>query len=96
VIGRRDPRRDIQPIDLNHANLNDAILDYANLTKITPIKDDRLIGMYLDWARFTGATLKRADLAFASLTSADLAGARLVEADLTARTSPARTSAART
>ena len=84
VIGRRDQHRDIRPIDLNHANLIDAILDYANLTKITPIKDDdRLIGVYLDHANLLGATLKRADLAFASLSSANLVGARLTEADLT-------------
>ena len=67
VIGRRDLHRDIRPIDLNHANLIDAILDYAKLTKITPIKDDRrLIGVYLDHAILLGANLKRANLAYAS------------------------------
>ena len=83
VIGRRDLHRDIRPIDLNHANLIDAILDYAKLTKITPIKDDRrLIGVYLDHAILLGATLKRANLAFASLSSANLTGADLTGADL--------------
>jgi len=66
VIGRRDARRDRQPIDLTGAILPHAKLDGANLA-------DAALGH----AVFAHATLIGTDLA-----SADLAGANLVSATL--------------
>ena len=81
VIGRRDPARDQDVIDLGGANLTNAALAGA-----------RLAGAYLDGANLTSALLHRADLSGAflradlsetSLYSANLQGAHLMSANLT-------------
>jgi hypothetical protein len=86
VLGRRDARRDIKPIQLNgadltSADLRDAKLGGADLTEATLRDAD------LTRADLTGATLRDVDLTRADLTeavprSADLGGADLTEATL--------------
>jgi uncharacterized protein YjbI with pentapeptide repeats len=72
VIGRRDAKRDIQPIDLTGGDLGDATLTEAKLT-----------GAKLDGADLTGADLTGAQLGGADLTRANLTRANLTDADLT-------------
>jgi hypothetical protein len=72
VIGRRDPDRDTQSIDLARAHLVGARLVVANLTRAD-----------LTGADLARADLARADLAGADLTGAHLTGAYLIVADLT-------------
>ena len=72
VVGRRDAKRDIEPINLTGANLNGANLTRANLTRA------HLTDAHLDGANLTDADLTRADL-----TGADLTGAHLTRANLT-------------
>lgn len=67
VLGRRDARRDIQPIHLNGADLTGA----------------DLTGARLSGANFTEATLRDADLARADLTGATLRDADFTRADFT-------------
>ena len=87
VVGRRDPDRDIQWIDLTGADLT------ANLASATLAHADLAGGALLLRANLAGADLTGANLASATLAHADLAGGALL---LSARTSPARTSPART
>src|SRR4029077_13166039 len=70
VLGRRDARRDMQPIHLHGADLTGADLRDANL----------------GGADFTEATLRDADLTGANLAGADLRDADLTRADLTEAT----------
>jgi uncharacterized protein YjbI with pentapeptide repeats len=72
VIGRRDPSRDKQPIDLVGAFLDSANLSGANLA-----------GADLVFADLVAASLDVAILAEANLTGTDLTGAILDGADLT-------------
>ena len=87
VVGRRNPKRDIRPIDLTGANLfgadltdaksDDVSLFGATLTRVAGTGAD------LALANLTRADLTRANLARADLTGANLAGADLTRADLT-------------
>ena len=82
VIGRRDGRRDLRPINLSDANLAHANLASADLA------DAHLTRAHLDDADLTGAKLTSAHLidailADAQLADADLTGARLAAAYLT-------------
>jgi uncharacterized protein YjbI with pentapeptide repeats len=72
VVGRRDAKRDIQPIDLALADLPRANLARAILTEAD-----------LRSADLRGAFLAEAKLIHADLSGADLSGALLWEADLT-------------
>jgi hypothetical protein len=65
VVGRRDAKRDIEPINLVGANLTRANLSDADL-----------MGATLTGAFLTRAFLTRADLTGADLTGADLGGAK--------------------
>jgi len=90
VVGRRDAKRDISPIDLTgadliganftRADLGGANLSGADLTSAT------LIGTNLGGANLAGAILTRADLTRADLNRADLGGADLDGATLTSAT----------
>ncbi len=77
VIGRRDPARDVQRIDLSRAKLLAADLTGADLTGAD------LTGADLTGADLTGADLGGADLTDAVLTRAVLTDAVLTRADLT-------------
>ena len=77
VVGRRDPDRDIQSIDLTDARLDSATLTRANLTGVS------LFGATLTGARLDGANLTGVSLFGATLTRASLWGADLTRADLT-------------
>ena len=86
VLGRRDARRDIQPIHLNGADLTGADLTGANLggadlTEAT-LRDADLTRADLSGATLRDADLTRADLTGATPRSADLGGADLTEATL--------------
>ncbi len=86
VVGRRDARRDTQPIHLHGADLAGADLRKANLggadfTEAT-LRDADLTGAELTGATLRDADLTRADLTEATLRSADLGGADLTEATL--------------
>jgi uncharacterized protein YjbI with pentapeptide repeats len=91
VIGRRDVRRDILPIDLTGANLpsatltgariRGALLTGADLTGAR-IRGALLTGADLTGARIRGALLTGADLTDAYLIGADLSGADLSGTDL--------------
>jgi Pentapeptide repeats (8 copies) len=87
VIGRRDLRRDIQPLDLSRADLIGASLTRASLTGANLISANLtgadLTDAYLIHADLTRAHLIQADLTRASLTSADLTDADLTGANLT-------------
>ena len=95
VVGRRDAKRDIQPIDLAGANLTGANLvnaglaganlTGANLTD-TILAGANLTGANLVNAGLAGAALTGADLTAANLAFANLAGADLADADLTGAT----------
>ena len=71
VIGRRDEKRDIRPIDLRR----------ADLTRVH-VTDARLHGAVLTDADLSGAFLGSADLSDATLINATCIGAGLVDADL--------------
>ena len=64
VVGRRDPKRDLRPIDLSSAHLIRANLSFANLYS----------------ADLTGANLTGADLSNAKLTGAFLSATNLTDA----------------
>ena len=86
VLGRRDARRDIQPIHLNGADLTatdlrDANLGGADLTEAT-LRDADLTRADLAGATLRDADLTRADLTEATPRRADLGGADLAEAIL--------------
>ena len=87
VVGRRDPARDVQRIDLAGADLTRAYLSGATLPGATLPGADltraTLTGADLTHAYLTGATLSSADLSSADLTRASLTGATLSGADLT-------------
>jgi len=76
VAGRRDPKRDIQPVNLARAVLSDANLPGANLPGA------HLFGAHLSLANLTGADLTGADLRGTRLSGAHLRGAHLTGADL--------------
>lgn len=87
VIGRRDSKRDLQPIDLAYTDLPGVRLtspDFAcaNLTDANLIGAD-LTGANLTKAYLTDANLIGGTLVGASLVDAKGSGASLVEADLT-------------
>jgi len=82
VVGRRDAKRDILPIDLTHADLAGANLVGLNLTRAN-LTDASLTGVPLTGADLTRAHLTRADLRWADLNAADLTGAYLTRAHLT-------------
>ena len=82
VAGRRDARRDIQPIDLTAADLAGTNLAGADLAG-TNLAGANLAGANLAGANLAGANLHRVSLHRAVLTGADLAGAYLHSADLT-------------
>jgi uncharacterized protein YjbI with pentapeptide repeats len=86
VLGRRDARRDMQPIhlhgaDLTGADLRDANLGGADFTEAT-LRDADLTGANLAGADLRDADLTRADLTEATPRRADLGGADLTEATL--------------
>jgi uncharacterized protein YjbI with pentapeptide repeats len=85
VLGRRDARRDIQPIHLNGADLTGADLTGANLSGANLI-EAALRDADFTRADLTGATLRDADLTRADLTDAALRRADLGGADLTEAT----------
>ena len=81
VIGRRDAKRDIQPMDLTGTDLTRADLHGANFTR-ADLGGADLTGADLHGADLTGANLGRADLTGADLGRADLTRARLFFARL--------------
>ena len=81
VIGRRDAKRDIRPLDLRGAKVISAILLRANLASANLLRAN-LTGANLVGADLTGAHLVSADLTGAGLMSANLAGADLTGADV--------------
>ena len=92
VIGRRDVKRDIQPlhltrVDLRGANLRKADLTGANLTGAqlsrAHLRDAHLCDSRLCDADLSGARLFGADLTRANLRDAKLRSAKLGNADLT-------------
>jgi hypothetical protein len=86
VVGRRDPRRDIQSIDLAAAELRGAILVLVQLGGAVLTSADLgradLRGASLRGATLTGADLRGAILIGAVLVGADLRGADLTGADV--------------
>ena len=74
VVGRRDTKHDIRPIDLSGANLTRADLTGADLSGA------RLAGADLTGADLRGAHFVRASLVGADLTEADLGEAHLYHA----------------
>ena len=86
VLGRRDARRDMQPIhltgaDLTGADLTDANLGGADLTEAI-LRDADLTRADLTGATLRDADLTRADFTEATLRSAGLGGTDLSEATL--------------
>jgi uncharacterized protein YjbI with pentapeptide repeats len=86
VLGRRDARRDTQPMhlhgaDLTGADLRAAHLGGADFTEAT-LRDTDLTGADLAGADLRDADLTRADLTEATPRRADLGGADLTEATL--------------
>jgi hypothetical protein len=82
VVGRRDPARDVQHIDLSRAVLTDAVLSGADLSRAV-LTDAVLSGAVLSGANLTGANLSGAVLSGANLRGAVLTGANLSRANLT-------------
>jgi uncharacterized protein YjbI with pentapeptide repeats len=96
VIGRRDAKRDIRPLDLHGVSLYRADIDAASLTSAdfhgadlavaqlarANLTDASLADAILAAANLAGANLTGANLAGADLTEADLHGANLTHADL--------------
>ena len=81
VVGRRDAKRDIQPMNLTGTDLARADLHDANFTR-ADLGGADLTGANLHGANLTGANLGRADLTGANLGRADLTRARLFFARL--------------
>jgi hypothetical protein len=82
VIGRRNPRHDSEPIDLESADLAGANLNGANLAGAW-LRHANLTGAGLVDANLHGAILWHANLTDANLLQADLGGATLFDANLT-------------
>ena len=91
VVGRRDVKRDVRPIDLGRADLAGANLSDADLTGVY-LHHATLVGAMLSTRaspthpclmRTSTARLLDTDLTGALLDSADLTGAHLVGANLT-------------
>lgn len=82
VVARRDPGRDIHPIDLAHAQLREVNLSGVNLARVI-LSAANLWAANMTGVNLTGANLSGANLTGAVLTSAHLAGADLTNADLT-------------
>jgi Pentapeptide repeats (8 copies) len=82
VVGRRDVKHDIQPVDLTAADLSYARLTGANLTAACLGFTD-LSHAYLSGATFSGGNLLGANLRGAVIDGADFTGADLAGADLT-------------
>jgi hypothetical protein len=76
VIGRRNPRHDLQPVNRQPVNLVAADLTRADLTR-ADLRYARLLG-----ADFTRADLSYANLSYANLANADLTRAILIHAKL--------------
>ena len=81
VVGRRDAKRDIRPIDLTGAHLARADLRDADLARVD-LRDADLARVNLRDADLAGADFTRADLQDADLTGAILGGADLTGANL--------------
>jgi Pentapeptide repeats (8 copies) len=82
VVGRRDVKHDIQPIDLTAADLSYARLTGANLTAARLGFTD-LSHAYLSGATFSGGDLPGANLRGAFIDGVDFTGVDLAGADLT-------------
>ena len=86
VVGRRDAKRDVQPIELTRATLPNADLILADLTAASLTAVDLsgacLIAAHLAETYFDRADLSNANLSSADLYGANLTGTRLVGADL--------------
>jgi hypothetical protein len=86
VVGRRDTKRDIRPINLSGANLRGADLRGADLRgadlRGADLRGADLYGADLRWADLTGADLTGANLPEALFYAADLTGANLTRANL--------------
>jgi uncharacterized protein YjbI with pentapeptide repeats len=82
VIGRRETKHDIRPVDLTGANLASADLSGAHLAGAN-LTRAHLAAAILTDAHLADAILGGADLAGAFLAEADLAHADLLRADLT-------------
>ena len=83
VVGRRDVKRDIRSIHLDHADLSGADLTHAHLNGAY-LRFADLTAADLNGAHLNGAHLRGAQLNGAALWDAQLNGARLFGADLTA------------
>jgi len=87
VIGRRDQKREIRPIDLTGADLTRADLVGADLTGAdltgAHLTGANVYGGHLSRAQFAGADLTRAHLACVDLAGAQLKNATLRGTDLT-------------
>jgi hypothetical protein len=82
VVGRRDAKRDVRPVDLSRADLSRADLYRADLSRADLSRAD-LTGADLIYAELTAANLSNAILMGAKLTQANLTAANLTGADLT-------------
>ncbi len=82
VVGRRDAKRDIRPVDFVRANLAYAALDGAALGGGYLLHAD-LHGAYLGDANLNGALLAEANMTDATFFHADLRGAYLTGTTLT-------------
>lgn len=90
VVGRRDTKCDIRPIDLRGADLSEAILTGADLSKVNlwgaDLSNSAGLELDLQGANITNANLTRAQLNNANLAHSHLSGklihASLMQADL--------------
>jgi hypothetical protein len=82
VVGRRDAKRDIRPVDLTGTVLRGTNLRGADLTYAI-LRGTNLRGADLTYTTLSGADLIGADLTRATLTEANLSGADLGGATLT-------------
>jgi uncharacterized protein YjbI with pentapeptide repeats len=82
VIGRRDPTKDRQAVNLNSANLTGVDLTGAKLAG-AKVNGADLTRANLNGADLTSAQLNGADLTSAQLNGANLTSARLIRANLT-------------
>jgi Pentapeptide repeats (8 copies) len=85
VVGRRDVRRDIRPIDLSGANLLGANLSGPRTTRGFRASRQReeFPAQIARWVHYGGADLTGANLTGADLSGANLTDALLGDADLT-------------
>ena len=82
VVGRRDARFDVRPVNLSDARLLSAFLPDADLKAAHLVRTD-LTGAFLGSANLADAALHNAKLTRATLVHANLTGADLSGADLT-------------